>query len=632
MTTYNTGNPVGSVDPKDLYDNAQNLDNIVNGSEHSYADRLGVARRSLAGIDAAADAVLSGLGYAPPVTYAAGISLTLTTQTVEYNGEVYAPKLSALPFTTGGTFDPAKFRVIQGVLTADLAAPGGSALVGFQQSGAGAVARTIQDKLRESVSVKDFGAVGDGVANDTAAIQLALAALGNTGALYFPAGVYSTDPIDLRACRNIVLKGASDASEYPYDIDGMTVIRIRSAGDVGIKTATPGVNSYTNPTTLVGTIENILLDCMGNVTTGINCARGIRIQGCTVQGAIQDGIVFEVGTFPVWIDHVMSRNNGRDGIRVQPSFTTLYSITNTECSYNAGNGFSIYDGSTCNFQGCTAQSNGGDGFLFELFDPAGYAHPIFLERLSLNNCYTEANTGWGIRTNSYNTNPASYVGKIAQLAFTNCSFNSGTGQNAQLRGLMAVTIVGSFYLSDALDPLYNTVSIDDFTIEGSVKPKYKLDLSLPTSGQIVFPATQNPSTNPNTLDDYEEGDWTARISQSQTNYFTTSGTTSAKYQKIGNTVHCFVTYTWSDKGTADGAFRAIVDDLPYIALGGAYIQAAVGCSIQVAGGSTDDWSIWPQAGTKTAVLIKNNTAGEGALVSDLPAAGTLTAQFSYLAT
>ena len=58
MTTYNTGNPVGSVDPKDLYDNAQNLDNIVNGSEHSYSDRKGVTRRSLTGIDAAADACL----------------------------------------------------------------------------------------------------------------------------------------------------------------------------------------------------------------------------------------------------------------------------------------------------------------------------------------------------------------------------------------------------------------------------------------------------------------------------------------------------------------------------------------------------------------------------------------------
>ena len=54
---------------------------------------------------------------------------------------------------------------------AAFAAPTGSSLVGFIQSGTGAVATTVQAKLRESVSVTDFGAVGNGVADDTAAIQ-----------------------------------------------------------------------------------------------------------------------------------------------------------------------------------------------------------------------------------------------------------------------------------------------------------------------------------------------------------------------------------------------------------------------------------------------------------------------------
>lgn len=70
-----------------------------------------------------------------------------------------------------------------------LAASSGSSLVGHIAAGAGAVARTVQAKLRETISVKDFGAVGDGVTDDTAAIQAALTAAVN-GSLHFPEGNY----------------------------------------------------------------------------------------------------------------------------------------------------------------------------------------------------------------------------------------------------------------------------------------------------------------------------------------------------------------------------------------------------------------------------------------------------------
>ena len=68
-----------------------------------------------------------------------------------------------------------------------LAASSGSSLVGFIQAGTGAVAETVQAKLREIVSVKDFGAKGDGVTNDTTAIQ---AALNTQKSVFVPAGVY----------------------------------------------------------------------------------------------------------------------------------------------------------------------------------------------------------------------------------------------------------------------------------------------------------------------------------------------------------------------------------------------------------------------------------------------------------
>ena len=47
--------------------------------------------------------------------------------------------------------------------------------VSFQPSGTGAVTRSIQEKARESVSFKDFGAVGNGTTDDSTAVTAALA-------------------------------------------------------------------------------------------------------------------------------------------------------------------------------------------------------------------------------------------------------------------------------------------------------------------------------------------------------------------------------------------------------------------------------------------------------------------------
>ena len=63
----------------------------------------------------------------------------------------------------------------------------------FLQVGAGAVPRTYQAKMRDTVSVKDFGAMGNGVAADSAAIQAAVDSMPNGGGLYFPAGTYNID-------------------------------------------------------------------------------------------------------------------------------------------------------------------------------------------------------------------------------------------------------------------------------------------------------------------------------------------------------------------------------------------------------------------------------------------------------
>lgn len=71
-------------------------------------------------------------------------------------------------------------------------------LVSIPYTYPGGVERTVDNRLTDYVSVKDFGAVGDGVTDDTNAIQAAISALNNYGTINFPFGTYKiTGTIDL---------------------------------------------------------------------------------------------------------------------------------------------------------------------------------------------------------------------------------------------------------------------------------------------------------------------------------------------------------------------------------------------------------------------------------------------------
>lgn len=119
MSFYDTGLPVPSNDPRDLDDNAKHIDELVNSTFPTFVDRLGTTRRTLAGIEADADAA---------------------------------------------------------TLRGDLAADDGASLIGFNNGFTGSIDETVEDILREPFpTLESFGGRGDYTTDNLAAWNLLVA-------------------------------------------------------------------------------------------------------------------------------------------------------------------------------------------------------------------------------------------------------------------------------------------------------------------------------------------------------------------------------------------------------------------------------------------------------------------------
>ncbi len=85
--------------------------------------------------------------------------------------------------------------------------PGGTT---FTQTGTGASSRTFQNKSEDIVSVKDFGATGDGSTNDFVAIQNAINAARGASKVYFPKGTYRVNrTIEIPSNSHLIGSGKS---------------------------------------------------------------------------------------------------------------------------------------------------------------------------------------------------------------------------------------------------------------------------------------------------------------------------------------------------------------------------------------------------------------------------------------
>lgn len=270
----------------------------------------------------------------------------------------------------------------------------GDALIGFKQSNAsgfltGAVARTINDKTQEIVSIKDFGAVGNGSADDTAAIQ---AALNASFHVVVPAGmtplITSTITVPLKT-----------KLEF---LSGTGVLSSVMPGSYLVKSSTlNGVGLYILGTAIVS--GGGMFCQPGNGGDGVQLAGNSSIlRDFIVVQAGRDGV--RVGVDGVYantnstiVEYVRSRDNGRygfylhDGVSVVAADANAGIVANCTAIGNASDGFRLGHCWWVTVINCLAEINGGYGLYLSGIDNGTY--PECRWATIIGGDYNEGNNG-----------------------------------------------------------------------------------------------------------------------------------------------------------------------------------------------------------------------------------------------
>ena len=175
----------------------------------------------------------------------------------------------------------------------------------FVPAGTGAVNRSVESKLRDVVSVKDFGAVGNGVTDDTAAIQAAINAVspytwqGSTrlteqsakpGTVFFPIGTYKiTAKIRLAPGLRLLGQGTSTYFNTSLNKGSAILCSIANYATYAIDTSPFGSNGVRNDDILLrGTDSSAGLYSFSDGMTfenlfiyGENTCKGLNLAGAT---------------------------------------------------------------------------------------------------------------------------------------------------------------------------------------------------------------------------------------------------------------------------------------------------------------------------------------------------------------
>lgn len=345
-----------------------------------------------------------------------------------------------------------------------------------------------------------FGAKGDGITDDTLPIKHSINNLHNKGVLKLRNKTYSINGIDLTLNSNIGIEGDND-NTAPWV--NQTVLLCNKNTDVFIKIVDTDYPDNQVPT-IFGksiSIKNVFIDSNNKAMIGINMNYDIKLSDVYVMNCIQDGIVFEAQSYPLYLTRVNSSNNGRHGIYVKPRYTTCYYLLNVELSRNNGYGMCIEGGAACTLLNVLAQSNKAGGFKIKQIDAYDGKYKTFLSKLTFISCYTEANGTLSEQDELYDgnyslkieglTSDLLFTNKIDYLSFIGCKFD-----NTFIEGTSNLLKLNSSF-GNAIDyskniPCYlNNIRFDSIRIGGYNNPNldtyyYKSNLT-----EVIQPSCFN---------------------------------------------------------------------------------------------------------------------------------------------
>ncbi len=281
-TAGSTATALKAVGTAGTYGSASVIPVITTDAEGRVSNiTLATAAGTVNSVALAAPSILTVTGS--PVTSAGTLTLALASQS---QNEVFASPSGA---AGAPGFRSLVLADLPGTVATlpELAAVNGSSLVGFLQAGTGAVARTVQAKGYEWVSVKDFGAVGNGSTDDTVAINAAETAVhaAGGGTLYFPdGGVYMVNN-----------SGLTKLSNVNWELGGSTIKAL--AQTFTAPTGLVNVTSASNFRIHGGIFDTSLMATSGDVSSiSLELCNSYAIEGCQFDGVQIFGIAHDGGS------------------------------------------------------------------------------------------------------------------------------------------------------------------------------------------------------------------------------------------------------------------------------------------------------------------------------------------------